>query len=247
MAVAKYLTEFIGTFFLVLTIGLVVTQTGDQGAIVNALAIGSALMIMVYMGGHVSGGHYNPAVTLAATMRGACKIADVIPYWIAQVGGAIAAAVVVSIIVPAGVADAAASGTADVVAATPNFFGPAPGEGHSVTSPGPWLVEILFTFALALVVLQTATSSGTSGNSFYGLAIGFTVVVGAYAGGGISGGAFNPAVGIGPNLIKGTMGGDPSAMGNFLLHIAGPMAGGALAAIVFKLQEAYVVSQKEND
>jgi aquaporin Z len=100
------------------------------------------------------------------------------------------------------------------------------------------LIEILFTFALCLVVLNTATSSGTKGNSFFGLAIGFTVMVGAYAGGAISGGAFNPAVGIGPNLVKGLMGGDPAAMSNIVLHVAGPLAGGILAAIVFKMQES---------
>ena len=218
---AKYLTEFIGTFFLVLTIGLTVVQ----GVAMAPLAIGASLMIMVYMGGHVSGGHYNPAVSLAAMMRGALSGAELIPYWISQILGAIVAAVVVSIVIPSG------------------FFGPAPGEGYSLFGVGPWLVEILFTFALALVVLNSATSSGTDGNSFYGLAIGFTVVVGAFAGGGISGGAFNPAVGIGPNLIKGIMGGDPGAMGNMVLHVVAPLIGGTLAAIVFKMQEAFVDSK----
>ena len=125
-----------------------------------------------------------------------------------------------------------------------NYFGPAPGEGYTLMSVGPWLIEILFTFALCLVVLNCATSSGTSNNSFYGLAIGFTVVVGAFAGGAISGGAFNPAVGIGPNLIKGTIGGDPAALSNIVLHVGGPFIGGTLAALVFKMQEAYVEGEK---
>ena len=225
---AKYLTEFIGTFFLVFTIGL----TATQGIAMAPLAIGCSLMIMVYMGGHISGAHYNPAVTLAATLRGASPIGDMIPYWIFQVLGALAAAVVVSVIIP-------------TTETTSGFFGPAPGEGYELTSMGPWLIEILFTFALALVVLNVATSDGTKGNSFYGLAIGFTIVVAAFAGGEISGGAYNPAVGIGPNVIKATMGGDASAFGNLGLHIVGPMIGGALAVPVFLMQEAFVAKQEE--
>lgn len=226
---AKYLTEFIGTFFLVLTIGLTVTQ----GVAMAPLAIGCSLMIMVYMGGHVSGGHYNPAVSLAAAICGAMKKADLIPYWIVQVAGALVAAWVVSIVV------VPVEATADA-AAVSNYFGPAPGGAYSLTSPGPWIVEILFTFALALVVLNTATSAGTDGNSFYGLAIGFTVVVAAFAGGGISGGAFNPAVGIGPNVIKEFLGGSAGSIQNIVLHTVGPLIGGALAAIVFTIQETYV-------
>ncbi len=221
--IAKYVTEFIGTFFLVFTIGLTVTQ----GVAMAPLAIGCSLMIMVYMGGHISGGHYNPAVTLAATLRGASTIADLIPYWIFQVLGSLAAAALVSLVIPE-------------TETTSGFFGPATGEGYTLTSPGPWIVEILFTFALCLVVLNVATSSGTKGNSFYGLAIGFTVVVGAFAGGAISGGAFNPAVGIGPNVIKATLGGEPTALANLGLHIVGPLIGGVLAAFVFYMQESFV-------
>jgi aquaporin Z len=94
---------------------------------------------------------------------------------------------------------------------------------------------VLFTFALALVVLNVATSRHTKGNSYYGLAIGFTVMAGAFAGGGISGGAFNPAVGTGPTIVRALMGdGTWSAL---WLYLVGPFAGGALAAMVFKIQE----------
>ena len=205
----NYLTEFTGTFFLVLTIGLCVTG-GTQFA---PLAIGSALMVMVYMGGHVSGGHYNPAVSLAAMMRGALASKELLPYWIAQILGAIVAAVVVSVIVG-------------------STFAPAPGANASTL--GALLIEFLFTFALCIVVLNSATAKGTEGNSFYGLAIGFTVMVGAFAGGDISGGAFNPAVGIGPVLINGTMGG--GGFGDLWLYLVGPLLGGAVAAMVFKIQ-----------
>ncbi len=230
MSMAKYLTEFVGTFFLVFTIGLTVTQDVAMAP----LAIGCSLMIMVYMGGHISGGHYNPAVSLAALLRGALKPADVVPYWIAQVLGALAAAFVVSIIIP--------GGEGETVGA--NYFSPAVGAGYSLWGVGPWLIEILFTFALCLVVLNCATSSGTKGNSFFGLAIGFTIVVAAFAGGGISGGAFNPAVGIGPAVIKGTIGGAPEVLNSIVLHVAAPLAGGVLAAFVFKIQEASIKGEK---
>lgn len=204
----KYVTEFIGTFFLVLTVGLCVVG----GVEMAPLAIGSALMIMVYMGGHISGAHYNPAVTLAVWMRGALPAKEVAPYMVAQVLGAIAASLAVNGILG-------------------ETFAPAP----SIAAGPAIAVEILFTFALALVVLQVATSKATENNSYYGLAIGFTVVVAAFAGGGLSGGAFNPAVGIGPTIIDATMGN--GTFNNVWLYLVGPLVGGALAAIVFKFQE----------
>ncbi|MFN0099530.1 MAG: MIP/aquaporin family protein [Gemmatimonadaceae bacterium] len=205
------LTEFIGTFFLVLTIGLTVTA-GSQFA---PLAIGAALMIMVYAGGHISGGHYNPAVSLAAMMRGALPSGQYVPYVLSQVSGALVASIAVFVI-------------------TGKTFAPMP--GVEATTMAALLVEVLYTFALCLVVLNTAVAKKTQGNSYYGLAIGFTVVVAAFAGGGISGGAFNPAVGIGPTVINALMGsGSWSAL---WLYLVGPLAGGALAAVVFGMQEA---------
>jgi len=207
---AKLLTEFIGTFFLVLTVCLTVTTAAPMAP----LAIGCALMIMVYMGGHISGGHYNPAVSLAVYLRGKLPMADVLPYMLAQIVGALVAALVAQIMLG-------------------ETMAPAPGPAMSTLAA--LLAEILFTFALCLVVRQTATSDRTAGNSYYGLAIGFTVVVGAFAAGGISGGAFNPAVGVGPTVIHATLGGGSWAP--LWLYLVGPFAGGALAAVVFKLQE----------
>jgi aquaporin Z len=205
----KYLTEFIGTFFLVLTIGLVVVGQAPLGA----LAIGSILMVMIFMGGHVSGAHYNPAVTLAVYMRGKLPVADVAPYMIAQIIGAFVAGIVVYIL-------------------TGQTFAPAPGANVSVINA--LLNEIIYTFALALVVLNVATAKGTSWNPTYGLAIGFTIVVAAIAGGGISGGAYNPAVGLGPTLSQALFGGAFNT--SVWIHIVGPLIGGALAALVFKVQ-----------
>jgi aquaporin Z len=206
----KYLTEFIGTFFLVLTVNLTV-----MGQVPMApLAIGASLMIMVYMGGHVSGGHYNPAVSLAATLRGKLPSSEFVPYVVAQLLGAVVASLAGWVIMG-------------------QTFAPAPAATATITAA--LLVEVLFTFALCIVVLNSACHPATKGNSFYGLAIGFTVVVAAFAGGGISGGAFNPAVGTGPTLVHALLGG--GSFSNLWLYLVGPFAGAFLASLVFKLQE----------
>jgi aquaporin Z len=206
----NYLTEAIGTFFLVLTIGLTVLG-GTQFA---PLAIGASLMIMVYMGGHISGGHYNPAVTLAVCVRGKLDGKELVPYWIFQVLGAFVASLIVYILLQ-----------------KPFALSPAETTGTF----GALLTEFLFTFALALVVLNSTTAQKTAGNSFYGLAIGFTVAVGAFAGGPISGGAFNPAVGTGP-IVMHALAGAGFPLGNLLTYWIGPLVGGAVAAIIFKIQ-----------
>ena len=205
----RYLTEFIGTFFLVLTIGLTVLS----GSPAAPIAIGSGLMVMVYMGGHISGAHYNPAVSLAILMRGKMDSRDFVPYLVAQVVGATLAAGAVLLILG-------------------STFAPAPAEGAGLLAV--LLSEFLFTFALALVVLHVATADDTAGNDYYGLAIGFTVMVGAFAVGPVSGGAFNPAVGMGPILMD-TFAGDGS-MANLWIYLVGPFLGGAAAAMVFKIQ-----------
>jgi aquaporin Z len=206
----KYLTEFVGTLFLVLTIGLTVLGQSPMAP----LAIGASLMIMVYMGGHISGGHYNPAVSLAAMLRGKLPSGELGPYIVAQLLGATVASLLVYLIMG-------------------RTFAPAP--APTVGPVSAILVEILYTFALCIVVLNSACHEKTKGNSFYGLAIGFTIVVAAFAGGGISGGAFNPAVGIGPTLVNALIGG--GSFGNLWLYVVGPLLGGVLAASLFKMQE----------
>ena len=203
----KYVVEFIGTFFLVFTVGMCVIKP-DAGNFAP-LAIGSALMVMVYAGGHISGGHYNPAVTLAVWLRGKCATADVPGYMASQiVAGVVAAAAALYL-----------KGNPEV---TPGDLKIAPS----------LLAEFLGTFALCWVVLNTATAKGTAGNSNYGLAIGFTVLVMAFAVGGISGGAFNPAVAVGAtvmHLVKGA---------NVWIHLVADFAGGAAAAMAFKALSA---------
>jgi len=199
----KYLVEFIGTFFLVLTVGMTVIEPGAGN--LAPLAIGSALMIMVYAGGHVSGGHYNPAVTLAAYLRGRCSKADVPGY----IGSQIAAGIVAAFVV------LGLKGDPFVTPADIKIF--------------PSLVaELVGTFALAYVVLNVATAKATSGNSYYGLAIGFTLMTMAFALGGISGGAFNPAVAIGITVLH------LAKVSNLWIYLFANLAGGALAAFTFR-------------
>lgn len=200
----KYVVEFIGTFFLVLTVGATVVKPGDAG-VMAPLAIGSALMVMIFAGGYISGGHFNPAVTLAVWLRGRCDAKDVPGYMIGQVAGAIAASAIVLFL-----------------KSFPKV------EPMQLDVMRALLAEFLFTFALCFVVLHVATAKGTANNSFYGLAIGFTVVTGAYAVGGISGGAFNPAVAVG----LATLG--LSSVGSIWIYLVADFAGGALAAAVFK-------------
>lgn len=209
-----YLTECIGTFFLVFTIGLTV-PTGSPFA---PFAIGLALMAMVYAGGHHSGAHFNPAVTVAMYMRGALSGRDILPYMAAQLLGALAAAAAVLVI-------------------TGGTFAPAPGVGVG-TIPA-LLVEIIYTFALALVILNVAVSRKTHGNMYYGLAIGVSVAAFAFAGGGISGGAFNPAVGLGPITLDVIAG--HGTWRYLWLYIVGPLIGAVAAAVVFGWQEPATV------
>jgi aquaporin Z len=196
----NYLLEFIGTFFLVFVIGL----TG------NPLAIGAILMAMVYMAGHLSGAHYNPAVTLAIYMRKKISSKDMILYMLFQVLGAIAASAVFYFIFG-------------------NAFSPAPRTDMNILKP--LLIETIFTFALVSVVLSVATSKKTAGNSYYGLAIGFTITAAAIAGGPISGGAYNPAVGIGPSLIHTAC--HTGTLNYVWIYIVGPFLGAIAATLVY--------------
>jgi aquaporin Z len=204
----KLIAEFVGTFIFLLTIALIVPQNSQFAPLV----IGSVLMCMVYMGGHVSGAHYNPAVSLAVMLRGKVSSSDMLTYWGTQIVAGILGFLVGGWI-------------------TGTTTGIAPDAG--VDTAKALVVEIIYTFALCSVVLNVATAKGTSGNSFYGLAIGFTIVIAAFAGGGISGGAFNPAVGIGATVAHAVM--DNGGWSDLWLYIAGPFIGAILAAIVFKI------------
>jgi aquaporin Z len=172
----KFIVELIGTFFLVFTVGQCVIAPG--AGVIAPLAIGAALMVMIYAGGHVSGGHYNPAVSLSVSIRGLLSPVELLAYVVAQLIGAALA-----------------------VSATTYLKDGHPVVAGSVHAGPAILAEFLFTFALTFVVLNVATVKSVAGNSYYGLAIGSTVMVGALAVGSVSGGAFNPAVAVGITLL----------------------------------------------
>jgi aquaporin Z len=168
----RYLVEFIGTFFLALTVAT--TATLGKAGLPAPLAIGGILMAMMYAGGHVSGAHFNPAITLGVLLRGHCERHDLIPYLVAQLTGAFVGGVAAQLMMP---------------------------EAVPLTTPMPaalpvLLAEFLFTFALVFVFLHVATAAGTTGNPFYGAAIGMTMMVGVIVAGPISLGAFNPALSV---------------------------------------------------
>jgi aquaporin Z len=205
VAMRKYVTEFIGTFGLVFTVGCAVLTAGALAP----LAIGAVLMVLVYAGGHISGGHYNPAVTLGVFLRGKMPRGDVGPYWIAQFAGAFLAAWLAKFTINPGLIHAVSINGA-----------------HGAFSA--MFAEFFFTFALVYVVLNVLTSKNQPGNQFFGLAIGFTMGAGAFAVGSISGGAFNPAVAFGA-MLMGLVN-----WSNFYIYLIANVLGGAVAAIAFR-------------
>jgi len=208
----KLINEFVGTFFLIVTISLTV----GQSKALAALAIGSVLAVFIYAGGHVSGAHYNPAVTLAFYLGAKGRditftAVDIIMYWTFQLLGGVVAALVAYLI----------SGNHVALTVDPALTGAA------------FILEVLFTFALAYVVLGSATLAAEKGpNSFYGFAIGFTVFAGAVSAGSISNGVFNPAVATGLIVVDLMFGGKSDLVWIFGYWTA-ELIGGALAALVF--------------
>lgn len=205
-----YLYEFIGTFFLVFTVGMTVLIPSDAGNLAP-FAIGTVLASMIYAGGHVSGAHYNPAVSLAVYLRGLLTRRDLVIYWGVQLLAAIVAALIVT------------------------YFkkGVAPQTVLNLSVVPTFLAEFLFTFALCFVILNV-TGKEVAGNSFYGLAIGFTVMVGAYAVGNISGAAFNPAVALGMTALN------IAPWSSLLIYIVANLLGGIVASYVVGKREVVV-------
>jgi len=207
--VSAYIVEFIGTFFLVMTIGF---NTKNPLA---PFAIGSILMVMIFMGGHISGAHYNPAVTVGVRLTGRDHITNrsTFIYIIVQcIAGFLGACV--------------------AYGGTNLTFAPTPAEG---TSEGTALaIEFLYTFALVSVMLNTATTKSQSANSFFGLAIGFTVLAGAFSVGSLTGGAFNPAVATGPTILHLIVNKDATAR-HLWLYWVGEILGAIFASIIFRL------------
>lgn len=202
--VRKNAIEFLGTFFLVLTVGI------SQ----NPFAIGGVLAALVYMGGYISQAHYNPAVTLAMLINKKIQLPTAIRYWIVQIAGGVVASAMVNII-------------------TGKSFLPVIPDGAQMS--GAFLIETLFTFLLCFVILHVAATKKTKDNQYYGAAIGLTLMTAAFVGGPLSGGAFNPAVGAAPYILE--LSKIPEHFGTVSLYMIGPLAGGFLAGMIYKMME----------
>ncbi len=201
----KYVVEFIGTFFLVLAVCSAV-RTQDGFANFAPLAIGLALVGLIYAGRHLSGAHYNPAVSLAIFIRGKMRLVEMIGYWVVQLMAGVIAALVAS-----------------------KVFGYEAALASPVDSVAAVVAEILGTFAMTFVILNVATAPSTANNQYYGLAIGFTVVGMAYAVGSVSGGAFNPAVALGLSVFENL------DWNSLWIYLVGSVAGASIAAVLYKL------------
>jgi len=199
----KLAVEFIGMFLFIFTVGMATEAANRSGAILAPIAIGSVLMVMVFAGGHVSGGHYNPAVSTAVWLRGKIKANEYVAYVITQFVAAALGGLLVNAI--------GGKQTAGLTASTGKML----------------VVEFLFTFALAYVVLNVATAKGTEGNSFYGLAIGFVVVIGAISVGWVSGAAFNPAIALGASVLG------AFKWSHIWIYLLADFLGAAAAALAF--------------
>mgnify|MGYP003306581565 CR=1 FL=1 len=200
----KITTEFIGTFFLSLTIctAAVYGSAGEYAP----FGIAATLMVMIYAGGHISGAHYNPAVTVSIYLRGACEKDEVLPYIASQVIAAVSAAIVVeNLLRPDELSPVAFELGTDAVVA-----------------------ELLFTFALAYVILNVATTESTSGNGYYGAAIALVVLAGAITVGSISEASFNPAV-TSALIVSGKL-----TLADSWMHFVPQFVGAVLATYVFK-------------
>jgi len=200
----NYIIEFIGTFFLVFTIGFTS----------NPIAISAILTGMIYMGKDISGAYYNPAITIAGWLRGRMNFLEFLKYIAIQILAATIAALMYYLIIA-------------------KTFAPIP--NNTINPLKPLFIEAAFTFVLALVFLKTTTSKKTAGNSYYGIAIGFTVLGAIYAGSSISGAGYNPAAAIGSIIIDTIFWGWEGYIHNLWLYIVGPFIGGAAATVVYKI------------
>ena len=201
---SKLIAEFIGTFFLALTIctAAVHGSAGDYAP----FAIAATLMVMIYAVGHISGAHFNPAVTVAVWLRGACEKSDVVPYISVQALAGVLAAIV----------------SQEILLAEPSVT------AIDMDATNALAAEFLYTFALVYVILNVATSDATQGNGYYGAAISFVVLAGALTVGGISGGSFNPAVS-GALLVSGAI-----ELSDLWIHLVPQFLAGVLAVQAFR-------------
>ncbi len=203
----RAVAEFVGTFTLIFVgVGAIALGADLTGV---AFAHGLAIAVMVSAVGHISGGHFNPAITFGflVTRRIEPVLAGI--YWVAQLAGAVAAALLVKWLFPG---DALGSGVPSV---------------HAVGSFEAAVLEAILTFFLVWVVFATAADPRGTFTSIAGLAIGLTITMDIFAGGRLTGGAMNPARAFGPQLAGGHW-------ANAWVWSVGPLAGGAVAALAYE-------------
>jgi len=217
----KALAEFMGTYLLIHAIVFSVYNTDGVVQTLAPLAIGSTLMVTIYAWGHVSGAHYNPAVTTGFWVAG--KIGPV--HWLVYVVTQLVAGIISALVAISICGNNQTVQNFPQIAFTPGLQG--------------LYTECLWTFLLVSVVLNTAGTSsvGYQNNSFFGLAIGFTVVAGAVSVGQFSGGAFNPAVASGLNIGLLELGDYKFNTSAWILAIMFEFLGGFLAGVVFLITE----------
>ena len=180
----------------------------------NPITVGLVLSLLVYIGIRFSGAHYNPAVTIAMIFRKLISIKQAFHYIIVQILGAVLAAFLVYKI-------------------KGSFMRVAPASTASISQIV--LLEFVLTLVLIMVILFVATDKRTKGNVYYGAAIGGTVMLISLIGGGVSGGAFNPAVGLGPILFESILGVSAATINNFWYYIVGPISGAIIATYVYAI------------
>lgn len=224
---ANYVVEALGTFIFTLTFALVGINNPNPAARpdtnITALPVGFMLMTMVFAFGYISGGHFNPAVTLAVMFTAFEGRLKMLFYLACQCGGALGAGLVAMII----------EGTGLVV--------PHVKDNSAEYIRKGIFAELIFTYALATVVLHVAYSRQKH-NFFYGFSIGMVVVAGASAVGGVSGGAFNPAIATGLQVAA-CLSGDCTVLYSFWLYWISPLLGAGLAAITFLVMDTVTPSE----
>lgn len=211
----RALAEAVGTFTLIfIGVGSIVATKGinDPSLIGIAMAHGLAIAVMVSALGHISGGHFNPAITFGFLITRRIRPSLAVLYWIAQFAGAALGALLVRDLLPRGATEAVELGV--------------PALGHGVDAGSGFVLELIFTFFLVWVVFATAVDPRGAFKSIAGLAIGLTITLDILFGGPFTGAAMNPARAFGPQLV-----GDHWANG--WVWYAGPIVGAVLAAVAY--------------
>jgi MIP family channel proteins len=214
----KLFAEFLGTFALIffgagaVCVDFFLRSSGGLGLLAIALAHGLAIAIMVSAVGHISGGHFNPAITIGFWVTRRLSTLESVAYWVAQLAGAAAAAFLLKLVIPEDVAANVFLGTPELMRDFPRWSG--------------MTLEAVTTFFLVFVVFATAVDERGTFRSIAGFGIGLTITLGILVAGPFTGGALNPARAFGPALASGHW-------LNWGIYWVGPLGGGFLAGLLY--------------